>query len=135
MQTELSNKEDAVLDYTQAKREEIVKKLTPNGMTGDIKEISVILAALDGMDRAALTKKRIQSDSDLGSKSAIAGAAITEILSNMRDSLVGRSNGGTASKEQTDDNVGVPTPTIIPGELDGANSSVSYDNIVGEEDL
>lgn len=130
---EVGQKEDNVLDYTQRKREEVINKLTQNGMSGDVKELGIILAALDGMDRAALTKKKIQADSEIGSKSAIAGAAITELLTNMRYQMKPEPAQSVAPDQITAPGH-IPTPEVIPGELDGSDPTVNYDSIINTED-
>lgn len=127
-------KEDAVLDYTQEKREQIIAKMTQNGMPGDPKDLYVILNALDGMDRAALTKKKIQSESELGSKAALAGAAITEILTNLRGNITKEREltNTTPTATQTQAPSSIVAPPIIEGELEGANSNINYDNIASD---
>jgi hypothetical protein len=127
------SQEDSVLDYTQAKREQVVNRLSSNGMPGDVKELSVILAALDGMDRAALTKKKIQSESELGSKAALAGAAITELLTNLRSQPGGDRPNATVQEAQVTAPMGLSAPSILPGELEGSDPTVNYENLIEKE--
>lgn len=131
--TDIKKTEDDVLDYTQSVREDVVKKLTKEGMPGDIKDIHAILAALDGMDRAALAKKKIQAESDNMSKAAVAGAAITELLSSLRKENNKSEPIGEASPEQTRIPDHIEAPQVVPGELGDADRAVCYDNLMQEE--
>lgn len=120
--------EDEILDYTQQQREKIVSKLTSNGVPGDVKELGIILSALDGMDKVALSKKKLQSDAGLADKFGMASLAITEMLTKMRGDI----------KETTPDlnrgQVKLPDdlaePEIVPGELDTLNPNLTYADIM-----
>ncbi len=121
--------EDEILAYTQRKREMIVNKLTYNGqISGDPEEINLLLKTLDGMDKAALAKKKLQSDAGLADKFGMASAAITEMLTTMRGEV------RAVSIDQDRPPVELPDdlekPFIVPGELDTVNPGLTFVDIV-----
>ena len=132
--TDIKKTEDDVLDYTQSVREDVVKKLTSNGMPGDVKDLSIILSALDGMDRAALTKKKIQAENDNMSKVGLAGAAITELLSSLRNEAKPTGAVGEPSSKQTAIPAGLDSPVVVPGELSDADRSLNYETLIKEDE-
>lgn len=120
--------EDEVLDYTQIQREKIVNKLTANGVPGDTKELMVLLSTLDGMDRSALAKKKLKNDAGLADKFGLASAAITELLTNMRNEVRATSPAsGEVEVSLPDD---LPPPNIVPGELDTTNPNLTYHDVM-----
>lgn len=81
------SREDGVLDYTQSIRKSIVDKFTEQGIPKDIKEASIILATLDGMDRAALGVKKIKVED----KTATSNAQTTAMIAAMLNKVGARS--------------------------------------------
>lgn len=70
-----------VLDYTRQVRMQIVNTLIGDGNIPTEKEDkSLLISALDGLDRSALGQMRIQSDSDNANKLAEATNAINHLL-------------------------------------------------------
>ena len=92
------SKEDQVLDYTQEMRRKIVDKFTENGVSKDIKEASIILATLDGMDRAALGVKKIKVEDKTATNNAQTTAMIAAMLNKV----------GARSMDNFDENRKIP---------------------------
>lgn len=131
--SEMINKtDDEILDFTQLNRELIVNKLKQNGIPDDPKTLSVMLSALDGMDRAALTKKKIQSDAGLGDKFGIASTAITALLTTMRGDIKGLHVRGERSEVTLPDTL--PNVTVVDGELDTTDPNLTYHDVMNEVD-
>lgn len=124
--------EDEVLDYTQQKRVELVHALRIKDEKGesippqDPKHIAAYLATLDGMDRAALSKKRIQADTDIGNTQAQSAAMIAELL---RDPRAARMGIGQRSDVPALDADIAPT-RILEGELVTGTQTDSYDSFM-----
>lgn len=123
--------EDEVLDYTQVQREKVINKLTANGVPGDTKELLVMLSALDGMDRSALAKKKLKSDAGMADKFGIASAAITQLLTGMRGEIAAQVPVTDRSEVKLPDNL--PTPEIVPGELDSSSPNLTYSDIMSND--
>lgn len=124
------NTEDLDLEFTRAKRKEIVEALTPKGkVPTDLKEISTILNALDGMDRASLSKKKIKSDEGIGDKNLQAVEVLSRIFTDPRLKGIGSA--------PADPNRVIPTlsddlvlPMIMPGELDQIGPTENYESFM-----
>lgn len=72
---------ESVLDYTRQVRMQIVNNLIGDGNIPTEKEDkSLLISALDGLDRSALGQMRIQSDNDNANKLAEATNAINHLL-------------------------------------------------------
>jgi hypothetical protein len=118
--------EDQVLAYTQSKRRKIVDKLTDAGKVPDDKtEVSLLISALDGMDRAALTQKRIKSDEKTAQGVTGAAAVIAKLLMQV---------GSNSNPNQISDNVAppvigkeVPDPELVPGEAELKPGQLDFD--------
>lgn len=118
--------EDQVLAYTQGKRRNIVDKLTNAGKVPDDKtEVSLLISALDGMDRAALTQKRIKSDEKAAQGISGAAAVIAKLLIQV---------GSNNSTHQISDSITppaigkeIPDPLLVPGEAEINPGQLDFD--------
>lgn len=111
--------EDQVLAYTQNKRIVIVDKLTENGKIPDDKiQASLLTSSLDGLDRSALTRKRISADEKSSQDTAGAAALIARLL------MQQGSNRNNVNDSNIIDTVvpelghEIPSPELVPGETD-----------------
>lgn len=117
--------EDELLSYTREKRKALVEKLTDGGVPTDTKDQSILLAALDGLDRSALTRMRIRTDEKANTDNANAAAIIAKTLMSIR------SNSGFLS-HTTDREIPVlsndiPHPELVPGEIEINPVQEDYD--------
>lgn len=125
--------EDQVLAYTQTKRKAIVQELTKSGaVPEDNSSRNMLLQALDGMDRAALTSKRIKAEEK--GNSALAGAA--GIVAAMLNQVSGKR---LVSMEDPVDvesrpapalGMDVPPPQLVPGETEINPGQLDFDTFV-----
>jgi hypothetical protein len=120
--------EDQVLAYTQGKRRVIIDKLTEAGKVPDEKtEVSLLVSALDGMDRAALTQKRIKADEK--SAQGMAGAAniIAKLLTqvNSKGKNTDLENSSSAPLTLGDE---IPAPNLVPGETEITPGQMDFDS-------
>ena len=76
--------EDEVMDWSQDKRRWIIDQMLKDGkLPEDPAEKKVILSALDGMDKAALGKKRLKIEEKTNATQEQAAAIIAKILAGM----------------------------------------------------
>jgi len=128
--------EDEVLNFTQLKREAVVDHLSKDKIPDDPKMLGALLAALDGMDRAALTKKKIQADSQIGDKLGLAGAAITQLFTTMREKTKNRQTTNADAPVNTAPTTipsSIEKPVIKEGELGTVHENLSYDDIITDD--
>lgn len=72
-----ANQQELDLDYTKTKRKNIVEKLLAKAPEQlETKDLSIVLQALDGIDRQALTLTRIKSDEGISNTTATAAEAL-----------------------------------------------------------
>jgi hypothetical protein len=128
-----TNAEDSDLEYTRMMRKKLVDDITTNGskMPADIKDRSILLQALDGMDRAALTKKKIASDEGINDKQVMAAEIIAQIF-NTKNLKENRTADDFIEGEirVLDDNLEIPV--INPGELDAVTPAIDYNAFVAK---
>lgn len=125
--------DDQVLAYTQSVRKNIVTELTKGkAFPQDKGEQILLMQALDGMDRAALTNKRIKSDEKTQNDVAGAASMIAQMLSQM--------GGMVQMPKVNDDNVvdvepkmlteEIPEPVLVPGETEINSPQLDYNSFV-----
>jgi hypothetical protein len=134
---EVPDDEDKVLDYTLRQRQAII--LTMTGKKGeDLKDLSpremdVVLAALDGMDRVALGRKRLRSENIALANQAAAAAVIAKILGTPGIGQAGRGAAqqpGELSTAVPMLPAGVPEPALVPGETDMEAAQMNVDSFM-----
>jgi len=126
--------DDQVLVYTQHTRKQIVQTLMKNNQVPtDRSEQSLLVAALDGMDRAALGNKRIKADEKTAQ--GISGAA--SVVANLLNQI-----GSMTKQSLVIDNLvpveppllgrEIPDPVLVPGELDTNCPQLDYASFVSQ---
>lgn len=116
-QNELSV-EDKRLEYTQAKRKLLIESLTKNDdLPEERGDKMVLLAALDGMDRASLTRLRIKTEDKAANNAAAAAAMIAELLTTVSSNRLEVPNvtRSTPILDQTDDKFEFVTGETVSG--------------------
>lgn len=113
--------EDEQLAYTRDMRRLIVDKMTGAGknIPGDTRELNVVLAALDGIDRQSIAIKKINSDEGIANQQAAAAASIIALYNTPGAKKLGRASAPEERAEVIpvlDESV-VP-PVIKEGELE-----------------
>ncbi|WP_233874271.1 hypothetical protein [Paraburkholderia adhaesiva] len=124
--------EDQILDYTVRERRRII--VTMVGEDGaslkdlSLRHLDVLLAALDGMDRVALGKKRLKSENLALASQAAAAAIIARILG-----TPGIGQGALLARQQQGITVlpaSVPEPVLVPGETDMDAAQMDVDTFM-----
>ena len=116
------------LDYTRSKRMQLINSITEKGVPADLKDRSILLQALDGMDRAALSKMKIKSDEGISNGQAAAAAILAELFNDPRTRNVGKSNDLVGSVQVL--SIAVQPDQLLPGELDINPVAESYDSFM-----
>lgn len=124
MSSERITAEDEDLDYTRQMRRQLVESLIVKGeMPTDPKDRIVFLQALDGMDRAALGKKRIDADKELGNQQAQAAGILAELFRDSRTMGVGKGQRDTVPVLADD----IAPTRLLPDELTSSNAGDNYE--------
>jgi len=113
-QTAPKSPEDQILEYTQSKRRSLIESLTKNNSQPDDRgDKMVLLSALDGMDRATLTKMRIKTDDKQANATSQAATAIAQLLNTVVPKQLERFDESRTAPMLDND---FPLPTFIEGE-------------------
>lgn len=124
--------DDQILAYTQHKRKTIVQDLMKNNkVPTDRSEQSLLVAALDGMDRAALGNKRIKADEKTAH--GVAGAA--SIVANLLNQISGMSKQPGMVIENVEPPLlgkEIPDPILVPGELETNCPQLDYHSFMSQ---
>lgn len=124
--------EDNILGYTHSVRKGIVVALMPNGqLPSDPANTKIVLAALDGMDRSALTRKRIKTDEKKIDSDAAAAELISKVL------IAAGSSGNKRNLPITQRalpvlGTDVPEPLLVEGETSTNAPVQNYDSFVSK---
>lgn len=120
--------EDQVLAFTQFKRQQIANQLLADGkLPEDPKMAKLALDVLDGMDRAALGRKRIKVEEKANQNQEQAAALIAEVLNKVGSYRAPALPQGTIIDVPKLGN-DVPEPELVPGETsDIGSQSETYE--------
>jgi hypothetical protein len=124
--------EDAVLSFTQATRMGIVRELVkPGKVPEDRGQQALLMQALDGLDRQALTKKKIDADNGMATAQAQAAGIISRLLEH-----VPRVKSGTIIEGVTRElpllGNAIPEPQLVPGEIDTHPTQMDFETFSRE---
>ena len=132
---EVIDLDDQVLDFVQGKRREMVDKLTEQGVPTDKDGGYLLLSALKDMSTTALGKKRIKTDEKIGANQAAAAGLIAQVLSKTRTLKPYEVDGGVADRVAPELGGDLPTPELIPGEMDTNPPQLSYDTFMANQPI
>jgi hypothetical protein len=126
--------EDQILAYTHTKRKEIVNALMKNGSIPDDTGMArVLVSTLDGMDKAALGRKRVKLEERQTTNQEHAAGVIAHILgiaAQNRSSKVEH----ISNRQPPVLGAEVPEPVLVPGETSILPvSNLSYETFVAAE--
>jgi hypothetical protein len=126
--------EDEVLARTRGVRLKIVSSLTKteNGFPADPDEAKLLIKALDGLDKQALTTKRMKVDEKIAAGAAASGKEIiAALLSKVSHAYQG--SGPTIIIEapvlSLDE---VPQPELLPGETELGTKQLNFETFMQE---
>jgi hypothetical protein len=122
--------EDGVLQLVEGIRLQGVKDIVATGYPKDKEERDHLKELLAGLDKSALTRKRIKVDE--GGNAALANGAglVAELLTKMsaRRPTVDISDAAMVQPPVLGEDV--PPPVLVPGEIDTAPEALNYDSFM-----
>jgi hypothetical protein len=132
IEVEVIEKEDDILKFTQKARQQLVKSLMSKNIEDlNASQISLLTSSLDGMDRSALGRKRLQTDEAVGASNAMAAAIIARVLATPGAMTVGQGD-GTERRAIPTLPTEVPDPVVVPGEMESGAAQMSYDTFMAQ---
>ena len=122
---------DQDLEFSRSKRISVINHLTAKGVPDDDNRISLLLGALNDMDRTSLGKKRIKVDSDTNASNKQAADLIASIFNKPDSKKLGMAAlDGTLGKIP-DQNIPLPNVEVLPGEMAVNPPQLDYDTFMG----
>lgn len=125
--------DDAVIDFVQNQRRALVDEMHKAGLPNNTEDRNVYLKALSDMSSTAIGRKRIKVDQEVGMSQAGAAALIGEILVGTRGQRIYEAEAEVVSivpPELSEDVV--PTPELVPGELDWNPPALEFDKFMAD---
>ena len=124
--------DEEALRFTQIKRRELVNVLCDDGIPRDPKDRAMLLKALDGMDRQALTNKRIAGETAGNEAARMAAQAMNVLFEKL-------GNQNPFQKEGAGRVIDAPQKFVeklelVPGETEIGIASLDYDSFSDPQD-
>lgn len=118
---------DQDLEFVRNKRVQVINHLTAKGVPEDNESISLLLGALNDMDRTSIGKKRIKVESS--------AVAVNKQAADLIASIYSKPGSKTIGLEVLDDIAGtipnvdgmLPDVTLLEGEMAVGASQLDYD--------
>lgn len=129
METKKLVSDEDVLAYTRGKRQDLVEYLTQNGAPKCKEDQVVLLASLDGLDRSALSRMKIQAEQENAAMGASAAAMVAAVLSQVGTRNIYQVEGGV-DREAPKLPAEIPDPVVVEGELDTGTQNLDYDSFI-----
>ena len=123
--------EDDVLAFTHSKRKIIIDHMLKGGVPEDPALTKVILSALDGMDKAALTRKRIKVEEKQSNNQEQAAALIAKLLVASSDRRPS-DNLSIAAFIAPVLGMDIPNPILVVGEAGGGCEQQTYETFIAK---
>lgn len=120
--------EDDVIQYTRSKRKDLVEELTKNGAPKDKDEQHVLLSALDGLDRSALTRLKIKTEETNNKNQQNIAALMAKVLTSINPSETFVVEGTCREIPILDERI--PDPILVAGETDLNPEQLDYDKFM-----
>lgn len=131
IEVQVIEKEDDVLLYTQKARQQIVTALMRKDLNDlNASQISLLGGMLDGMDRAALGRKRLQTDEKIGANNAVAAALIAKVLSTPGALKSGQVDLDATPRKAVPVLPDIGEPQTVPGEMESDARQMTYDTFM-----
>lgn len=118
---------DQDLEFVRNKRVEVINHLTKKGVPEDTESISLLLGALNDMDRTSIGKKRIKVESSAVAVNKQAADLIAKIYNRPDSKTIGLEilEGMTGSIPSTQGRL--PEVTLLEGEMAVGATQLDYD--------
>lgn len=121
---------DNDLEYVRRKRVEVIEKLTEKGIPDDSESVSLLLGALNDMDRTSIGKKRIKVEADSIAINKQASELIASIYSQPNSKRIGFEDIDVVAVTIPSVEGKLPTVELLPGEMAVGAVQVDYDGFM-----
>lgn len=121
---------DNDLEYVRRKRVEVIEKLTEKGIPDDNESVSLLLGALNDMDRTSIGKKRIKVEADSIAINKQASELIASIYSQPNSKRIGFEDIDVVAVDIPSVEGKLPTVELLPGEMAVGAVQVDYDGFM-----
>lgn len=121
---------DNDLEYVRQKRVKIIDKLMENGVPEDTESVSLLLGALNDMDRTSIGKKRIKVEADSIAVNKQAADLIASIYSSPNSKNIGFEDIDVVAVAIPSVEGKLPTVELLPGEMAVGAAQVDYDGFM-----
>ena len=121
---------DNDLEYVRRKRVEVIEKLTEKGIPDDNESVSLLLGALNDMDRTSIGKKRIKVEADSIAINKQASELIASIYSQPNSKRIGFEDIDVVAVAIPSVEGKLPTVELLPGEMAVGAVQVDYDGFM-----
>lgn len=135
MSNRLLEDDDSILRHTQGVRLQVVDQLMDQGKIPVTQEDrDLLIKVIDGIDRQAIAKKRIKSDSKIGDAAQQAAAALAIMAQRMGGKNPFKADNSAAGPDKVPDKFTKGDVTIVPGELDIGDDTRTFEDFQKEHD-
>lgn len=120
---------DTVMQTTQALRLRIINNLTQNatGMPLDTKQEATLLKAIDGMDKAVATKRRLGIEEQAAKTGEEEARNTASILRELKGKMFAQANVVDPNRPAPALGSEVPEPILKPGETEIGTANMNYE--------
>lgn len=126
--------EESDLAYTNNIRKNMIRNLVGDEgvATKDVKELNVVIKALDGIDKSALGKLKLKTENEVADKNIAASTNIAHILSTRTtQELLPQTKDVQGVILEIDDSL-IEGVTIVEGELEINTTPQNYDTFMNK---
>ena len=121
---------DNDLEYVRRKRIQVIDKLTEKGVPEDNESVSLLLGALNDMDRTSIGKKRIKVEADSVAVNKQAAELIASIYSQPNSKKIGFEDADFTEVKIPNVDGLLPEVELLPGEMAVGAVQVDYDGFM-----
>lgn len=122
--------DDAVLDFTQGIRRQMVTALMPEGKVPTDKEgAQILLGTLNDMDRQVVNLKRIKVDEKANDNTAMANAIIADVINRVGGQKIFEVEGSSRDIPVIEGSL-IEDVTVVPGELADTDKDTTFDSFM-----
>ena len=121
---------DQDLEFVRGKRIQVINQLTKKGIPEDTETVSLLLGALNDMDRTSIGKKRIKVESSAVAVNKAAADLIANIYNRPDSKTIGTVTDSytVGSIPNIDDRL--PMVTVLDGEMSVGSVQIDYDTFM-----
>jgi hypothetical protein len=121
---------DRDLEYVRGKRMAVIDTITSGGIPSDTEKLSLLLGALNDMDRTSIGKKRIKVESSAVEVNKRAADLIAALYTRPDSKVIGtNSNNEDTGKIPSTDTM-LPAVELLEGEMSVGSAQLDYESFM-----